>query len=208
MSNLNVSQNDETSDKNELSENEVSLSSFDSLKNFEIRSPEVKTLNDESLSESKSPNNGNTKGKKQEEKEKVQRENVTDAIIKAFTVKRRKAMIDEEDKEEDNVDYETSERRLFILAIILASILIIFATIMTSILVKQRSKTSFFVHQSPMKKESQFPLVPHLALIFNDGSMEIYEFSSDNARLDHTLSFKLPQQKVPITNNNNFWYSF
>ena len=121
MSNLNVSsQNDETSDKEELYENEVSLSSFDSLKNFEIRSPEVKTLNDESLSESKSPNNGNTKGKKQEEKEKVQRENVTDAIIKAFTVKRRKAMIDEEDKEEDNVDYETSERRLFILAIILA----------------------------------------------------------------------------------------
>ena len=68
MSNLNVSQNDETSDKNELSENEVSLSSFDSLKNFEIGSPEIKTLNDENLSESESPNNGNTKGKKQEEK--------------------------------------------------------------------------------------------------------------------------------------------
>ena len=120
MSNLNVSQNDETSDKNELSENEVSLSSFDSLKNVEIRSPEVKTLNDESLSESKSPNNGNTKGKKQEEKEKVQRENVTDAIIKAFTVKRRKAMIDEIDNDDDIVDYETSERRILTLAIILA----------------------------------------------------------------------------------------
>ena len=180
-----------------MTENEGSVSSFESLKNIEI----------ENLSESESPNNGNTKGKKQE-KVKVQRENVTDAIIKAFTVKRRKAMIDEEDKEEDNVDYETSERRLFILAIILASILIILATIMTSILVKQWSKTSFIIHPSPMKKESLFRLVPHLALIFNDGSMEIYEFCSDIAKLDHTWSFKLPQQKVPITNNNNFWYSF
>ena len=173
-----------------MSENEVSLFSFDSLKNFEIGSPEIKTLNDENLSECESPNNGNTKGK-------VQRENVTDAIIKAFTVNRRKAMIDEEDKEEDNVDYETSEQRLFILAIILASILIILATIMMSILVKQWSKTSVIIHQSPMKKESQFRLVPHLALIFNDGSMEIYEFSSGNAQLNHLWSFEVPQQKVP-----------
>ena len=50
-----------------------------------------------------------------------EQENVTDAIIKAFIVKRRKAMIDEEDKEEDNVDYETSARRLFILATIFAA---------------------------------------------------------------------------------------
>ena len=68
---------------------------------------------------------------------------------------------------------------------------------MTSLLVKQWSKTSVIVHQSPMKKESQFPLVPHLALIFSDGSMEIYEFSSGNAQLNHLWSFKVPQQKVP-----------
>ena len=103
-----------------------------------------------------------------------EQENVTDAIIKAFIVKRRKAMIDQEDNQEDNVDYETSEQRLMILAIIFAFILTIFATILTSVLVKQQSKTPIIIHPSPMKKESQFPLVPHLALLFNDGSMEIY----------------------------------
>ena len=142
---------------------------------------------------SKFQNNGNTKSNK---KDQVQKGNVTDAIIKAFTVKRRKAMIDEEDNDDDNVDYETSEQRLIILAIILAFILIIFATIMTSLLAKQFSKTSFIIRQLTMEKESQFPLVPHLALLFNDGSVEIYEFSSDNAKLNHTWSFKVPRQKV------------
>ena len=142
---------------------------------------------------SKFQNNGNTKSNK---KDQVQKGNVTDAIIKAFTVKRRKAMIDEEDNDDDNVDYETSEQRLIILAIILAFILIIFATIMTILLAKQFSKTSFIIRQLTMEKESQFPLVPHLALLFNDGSVEIYEFSSDNAKLNHTWSFKVPRQKV------------
>ena len=106
-------------------------------------------------------NNGNAKSIR---KDQVNKENVTDAIIKAFTVKRRKAMIDEEDNDDDNVDYETSERRLIILATILAFILIIFATIMTSLLAKQFSKTSFIILQLTMEKESQFPLVPYLAL--------------------------------------------
>ena len=48
----------------------------------------------------------------QNEGDKVRKENFTDALIKAFVVKRRKAMIDQEDIEEDNVDYETSVRRL------------------------------------------------------------------------------------------------
>ena len=130
-----------------------------------------------------------------------EQENVTDAIIKAFIVKRRKAMIDQEDNQEDNVDYETSEQRLMILAILFAFILTIFATILTSVLVNQQSKTPIIIHPSPMKKESQFPLVPHLALLFNDGSMKIYEFSSDNAKLNIIWTFKVPQQKVPKCKN-------
>ena len=93
-------------------------------------------------------------------------------------------MIDEEDNDDDNVDYETSEQRLIILTIILTFILIIFATIMTSLLAKHLSQTPFIIRQLTMEKESQFPLVPHLALLFNDGSVEIYEFSSYNAKLN------------------------
>ena len=182
--------------KEEKTEVEVSMSSFDSLETvFDIESLEI---NNGNLSGNESSNDGIRKGKKQEQ-DKLRKENVTDAIIKAFTVKRRKAMIDEEDNDDDNVDYETSERRLIILAIILAFIFIIFATIMTSFLAKQLPKTSFIIRQLTMEEESQFPLVPHLALLFSDGSMEIYEFSTDNAKLNHAWSFKVPQQKATNT---------
>ena len=104
-------------------------------------------------------------------------------------------MIDEIDNDDDIVDYETSEQRILTLAIMLALLLIILATIMTTFLVKQQLKTSFIIYQTSRKKEFRFPLVPHLALLFNDGSMEIYEFSSDNAQLHHRWSFKVPQQE-------------
>ena len=53
----------------------------------------------------------------QEEAEEEVREDVFDKIIDAFTVKRRKAIIDL-DQDSDLVDYEESQKRLFILATI------------------------------------------------------------------------------------------
>ena len=44
---------------------------------------------------------------------KGQFEDVTDKVIQAFTVKRRKALIDQEEYEEDLVNYEVSVKRLF-----------------------------------------------------------------------------------------------
>ena len=64
----------------------------------------------------------------QEEAEEEVREDVFDKIIDAFTVKRRKAIIDL-DQDSDLVDYEESQKRLFILATIFATILGIIATI-------------------------------------------------------------------------------
>ena len=114
----------------------------------------------------------------------------TDAIIKAFTVKRRKAMIDQDDDNEDNVDYETSVRRLFYMAMFLAFILATLATAMSSTLLNQIPSRTVIKNQ----EESQNPFVPHLVLLFNDGSMEVYRFSSDNTKLDHSWSFKVPKQ--------------
>ena len=45
---------------------------------------------------------------------------VADTIINAFIVKRRKALVDQEEFEIDIVSYETSEKRLIVLAAILA----------------------------------------------------------------------------------------
>ena len=128
--------------------------------------------------------------------DKVRKENFTDALINAFVVKRRKAMIDQEDIEEDNVDYETSVRRLYVFAITLAIFLVCLATLLTSILSEKWFKTStIIIQKSPLKRESQLHSVPHLVLLINDGSMEIYEFGSDNAKINHVWSFKVPHQK-------------
>ena len=52
---------------------------------------------------------------------------LADKIITAFIVKRRKAIIDQE-QDLDLVDYEESEKRLIIMALILASVLVIAST--------------------------------------------------------------------------------
>ena len=36
---------------------------------------------------------------------------------------------------------------------------------------------------------------PHLVLLFDDGSMEIFQFHSNNTKLKHSWSFKVPKKK-------------
>ena len=118
---------------------------------------------------------------------------VTDNIIKAFTVQRRRALIDQADAEEDLVDYATSVRRLFNLAILLASILCLIGTTLTIMLFQHnRSAVTLTLSLNPKVPESSSP---HLALLFNDGSMEIFEFQSNNTKLNHSWSFKIPKKK-------------
>ena len=57
-------------------------------------------------------------------------EDIVDKIIDAFTVKKRKAFIDQENKEDHFVSYETSEQRLLILGISFAIILTFSSTIL------------------------------------------------------------------------------
>ena len=67
---------------------------------------------------------------------------------------------------------------------------------MTSILSEKWFKTStIIIQKSPLKGKSQLHSVPHLVLLINDGSMEIYEFGSDNTKINHVWSFKVPHQK-------------
>ena len=76
------------------------------------------------------------------------KDNVADAIIKAFTVKRRQALIDQEDLN-DNVDYETSVKRLFKLAIGLAMILAFIGTVLCGTYLKDRLKPSMTIVKQP-----------------------------------------------------------
>ena len=97
------------------------------------------------------------------------------------------------------MDYETSEKRLIFLASILAILFVTISTVLSSILVHQWSNSNSVVIRHPLtpKESGSRHLVPHLALLFNDGLMEIFEFSSSNDHLKHSWTFKVPSQMAP-----------
>ena len=94
---------------------------------------------------------------------------LTDKIIEFFTVPERKALIDQPD-DEDLVDYDTSVRRLVGFALFFAFMQALIATILSIIL--SQDESSVTVHY-PLKSEIS-QSIPHLVLLFNDGSMECF----------------------------------
>ena len=113
--------------------------------------------------------------------------NWTDKIIKLFTVPERKALIDQSD-DEDLVDYDTSVRRLYGFSFMFAFLLALIATTFSIILSREDSSVTI---QNLLKSEDS-QSIPHLVLLLNDGSMEVYEFSSSNTKLTHSWTFKVP----------------
>ena len=122
------------------------------------------------------------------------KENVIDKIIDAFIVKRRKALIDQEDYEEDIIDYEASVQRLFGLAIGLALTLALMGTALLGLLVNQWSGRSIVVLEPNIPQVSPKQMYPHVALVFNDGNIEIFEMTG-NSRLNHSWSLRVPKQQ-------------
>ena len=125
----------------------------------------------------------------QEEAEEEVREDVFDKIIDAFTVKRRKAIIDL-DQDSDLVDYEESQKRLFILATIFATILGIIAT---TLLILQLPNWSLklIIYQPSLKQKENMLTHPHIIVFFWNG--EIEAFKQNGSRLEHSWTFQLPK---------------
>ena len=126
--------------------------------------------------------------KEKEPGDKIDR--LTDKIIRLFTVPERKALIDQSDGE-DLVDYDTSVRRLYGFSIIFAFLLALIATTFSIILSHENSSVTIY---NPLKLEDS-QSIPHLVLLFNDGSMEVYKFSSSNTKLTHSWTFKVPHYR-------------
>ena len=118
------------------------------------------------------------------------REDVFDKIIDAFTVKRRKALIDQE-QDDDVVDYEESQRRLFILAIISATILGIIATTLLIIQLPNWSFNQVVIYQPKVQQAEKRTTYPHIIVLFWNGEMEA--FRQNGIRLEHSWSFQLPK---------------
>ena len=105
------------------------------------------------------------------------------------TVKRRKAIIDQ-DQDGDLVDYEESQRKLFILATIFATILGIIAT---TLLILQLPNWSLklIIYQLSLKQKENMLTHPHIIVFFWNG--EIEAFKQNGSRLEHSWTFQLPK---------------
>ena len=125
-----------------------------------------------------------------EEEQEEPKEDVFDKIIDAFTVKRRKAIIDQE-HDDDVVDYEDSERRLFIMAIVLATIFSIIATILLIIQVPNWSTDQVTIYQPFSRQEFQRKIHPYVIIFFWNGEMEA--FKQNGTYLEHSWSFQVPK---------------
>ena len=113
---------------------------------------------------------------------------IIDDIIEDFVVPPRKAFIDEEI---DLLTTEESHERLAKLLGFLATLLSILSIALLFLLQNQSQHINFIERTS--KSKLNFPL-PTITLLFNDGSMEIYEQSSNNFQLKHSWSFRIPKQ--------------
>ena len=118
------------------------------------------------------------------------REDVFDKIIDAFTVKRRKAIIDQE-QDVDLVDYEESQRRLFILAIVSATILGITATTLLILQLPNWSFNQVVIYQFKVQQAEKRTTYPHIIVLFLNGEMEA--FKQNGIRLEHSWTFQLPK---------------
>ena len=116
-----------------------------------------------------------------------------DKIIDAFTVKKRKAFIDQEINEDNFVSYETSEKRLLILGISFAIILALSSSVLLIIYAP-----NWFNSSKVLVLEPEVPLVshgrtsPHIIFLFNSGSIETFK-PKRNWTLEHSWTFKAPQ---------------
>ena len=140
------------------------------------------------------------------EPEKLEKkgEDIVDKIIDAFTVKKRKAFIDQEKNEDYFVSYETSEKRLLILGISFAIILALSSSALLII-----DAPNWFNSNKVLVLEPEVPLVsygrtsPHIIFLFNNGTIETFK-PKRNWSLEHSWTFKVPQSQ---DNTGHFLYS-
>ena len=116
---------------------------------------------------------------------------LADKIISAFIVKRRKAIIDQEDAESDLVSYETSEERIIILGSILALLLCVISSLLLTLVVTNQHQTNILVLDPTLDGKQMTTKQPYVVLLFNDGQLEFY--SLNGTQLNFAWSFKVPQ---------------
>ena len=126
------------------------------------------------------------------------KENFADKIIDAFTVKKRKTFIDQENNEEHLVDYETSEQRLLILALILATILSVICTTLLIFQVPNWIGKDIVIIEPEIPVMPRVRTLPHIIVLFKNGKIEALTLQK-NGTLKYSWTFKVPQSKTIFT---------
>ena len=126
------------------------------------------------------------------------KENFADKIIDAFTVKKRKTFIDQENNEDHLVSYEASEQRLLILALILATVLSVICTTLLIFQVPNWNGRSIVIVEPKIPVVPLVRSIPHIIVLFKNGNVEALTLQK-NGTLKYAWTFKVPQSKNIIT---------
>ena len=119
-----------------------------------------------------------------------------DSIYDLFQEPKSNPVVSQDKLLNDNISYEESEVRIIILASILALSLSLIASTMLGLLAANSSPTRQIIwnYEPPVSKPKSRR--PHVALLFFDGRMNIYELNSSN---NHLGSFHLKTSSSILT---------
>ena len=139
---------------------------------------------------------------KEESREKLQRkgdketttaDEVADKIIKAFIVKRKKRLIDKEDKN-DNLSYEESEVRLIFLGIALATMLASISIILSIMALQNNSPIRLQIIQPKIKDTNLKFLSPYVTFMALSGKGHLFTLKQNtDSSFQFEWEFKLPR---------------
>ena len=125
-------------------------------------------------------------------------EQIVDQIIDLVTIKEKPRLIDQ-DKEEDNVSYDESNRRLTGFCLVLAIFLSIFSIVCLALTINAFEAQAYNVQVAKSatdNNEKTGPRVPHVLFMDSMGNGEILVFKQVNQSFfKFAWDFKVPKQK-------------
>ena len=126
-----------------------------------------------------------------------------DSIYDLFQEPKSNPVVSQDKLLNDNISYEESEVRIIILASILALSLSLIASTMLGLLAANSSPTRQIIwnYEPPVSKPKSRR--PHVALLFFDGRMNIYELNSSNNHLEFRWNITIRTPK-----NEGQYFSF
>ena len=131
---------------------------------------------------------------------KMKLEQIVDQIIDFVTIKEPPRLIDQ-DKEEDNISYHESNRRITGFCLALAILLSFFSLVCLALTINafEAQDVNVQVAKSTIDDEKRGPRAPHVLFMDSRGDGTILVFKQDNqSSFKFAWDFKVPYQKGQV----------